>query len=463
MPEVRAPIGSSRPATSRVCLLVLGLIVAVGLLLRAIPLSGPPEALRNGLGPFGDSWAYHVTGYNLASGNGYTMTDYGGAKGQGVNPADPRLYQPAATRAPLYPLFLAGIYKAVGATGQLTPVQMQRTFLQIRLLQAAIDALTCLLVFSLVRLLAPQSEIPALVGAAAYALSPYHAYFSGAILTETLACFLAVSAVLLTTRATISGRWWEFGGSGLLWGLLALCRPEYLLPGAILAGVLAVVQWLRSRSVLPVLAMALGTALAVAPWMLRNHASFGSPFISVGGLGYSLFLGTFEGRFPPDQWNALPHKAFPDQASRQQAESLVSDYLQAMRQGSATVRDIDRRFFEIAIGRIQADPIGTVGDWLLKLPRLGYQGAPQMYRDPEPQGAYALVCLALAGIAVAGFLRRRIVAAIPATAFIGLVALMYLPLHIEPRYGLPMLAIAIGLAGAGSREVCLAFGARMRR
>ncbi|MBK9654435.1 MAG: glycosyltransferase family 39 protein [Rhodanobacteraceae bacterium] len=134
-----------------------------------------------------------------------------------MDPAGTHVYEPAATRAPIYPYFLSLIYRFTGLSGSVSAGQLQETFHWVRLIQCALDTLTCLLVFCLTRLLARGSTPAALTASLLYALSPYHLYFSNAILTETLATFITVLAALTTTKAIIGNHTYAWALSGALW------------------------------------------------------------------------------------------------------------------------------------------------------------------------------------------------------------------------------------------------------
>lgn len=419
-------------------------LLALALLLRLAYASYPPESARHGLGPFGDSWSYHVIAFNLARGAGYTASDAGAAKGLGADAAPVTHSEPAATRAPLYPLFLATIYRLAGLGERPGPEQLTTAFTLVRIVQCALGALGCLLCYLLVRAWLPGERRGALLAAAICALSPFHIYYTRAILSETVATLLVLATAWMATRAARQASGHRWLGAGACCGLLALCRPEYALLPVFLAAAAALLPLPRAHKAIGALALLAGALLVLSPWLARNHALFSQPFISASGFGYNLYLGTREGRTGFSSWGAPTDPAMSE-AERSTVEALAREFQLALRAGSIRVVGIDARFRSMAIDRIAADPAGTLCTWVQNWPRLLYQNYQPMYRDPEPPGWLVIL---IGSAAILGLAAVR-GAGLPAAAIVAYPALLYLPLHIEPRYFVPALAVLICLAGAG--------------
>jgi 4-amino-4-deoxy-L-arabinose transferase-like glycosyltransferase len=428
----------------------LVVIMLVAAILRLYPVLQSPETFRSGVGPFGDSVGYHKIAFNLAHGNGFSATDFGAAIGRDDAPGAARIHEPAVTRAPLYPLFVSMIYRA-GPDAALTSHDLIRANAdRVRIVQCLLDALTCLCLFALCRLVYPSSASVALVAALGYALSPYHIYYSRALLTETLATFLLAVATLGLVHALRVRRLLAYAISGAAWGLLALCRPEYLPLGFLVAGYCMLARGGGRAGVGSALAMGLGLALVVSPWVARNQMIFDRPVITAGGLGYSLYLGTFEDGRSWDGWNNYPDHIFATAEDKESLVRLDQAYFSAFRRGSIDIVPIDREFFRLATLRISDDPVGTLAIWLQRAPALWFQSDIQRYRDPEASGVWLLACLVLA---VIGLLRsdaedrRRVV---PLLLVLGFVAMLYFPLHVEARYSVPSIPLLIALAAQGT-------------
>jgi 4-amino-4-deoxy-L-arabinose transferase-like glycosyltransferase len=176
---------------------------------------------------------------------------------------------------PLYPCVLAALRRIVG--DQVTAV---------RVATACLSTVSIVLVHRLAeRLLGPGSgRWPAL----AAALLPALVYYDGRLRSESLAVLLLLGfATLWTAPGTRRPRSTLFG-AGLLLGLVALVRPEFLLLPAVLAGIGA--RRGEGRAALRRAALLLpGIVVCLLPWTIRNHEVLGRwTLVSTNG-GYNFW------------------------------------------------------------------------------------------------------------------------------------------------------------------------------
>jgi hypothetical protein len=205
-------------------------------------------------------------------------------------------YSPTYIRLPGYPLFLAGVYSLFGRDNNRA----------VRVIQAAIDTLTCWLIGLLALVWSPGSW-PAdkrrrtlLIGLALAGLCPFPAIYVGTILTETWTTFLATGCVLAgsiamkTTRRSRALSLWLL--AGLLGGAATMLRPDSGLFVAAVGGTLAIVSLssvfrrrsdlsiptvaeparaVLARSFIAAAIFALGFIAALTPWTIRNARVFG--------------------------------------------------------------------------------------------------------------------------------------------------------------------------------------------
>jgi 4-amino-4-deoxy-L-arabinose transferase-like glycosyltransferase len=184
---------------------------------------------------------------------------------------------------PLYYYFLALIYAVFG-----------HSFLAVRVVQALLGAVTCLLVYSIGH--EAFGDAAALLAAAFAALYPPFIFYTGVLLTETLSTFLLASATWLVLRAgrQKQNSYLYLGISGLLLGLAGLTRSVLLIALAVAVPWLAFVSngRLRGKQAAQIaLALGLPALLAIAPITVRNyqiHRAF--VLISTNG-GVNFFLG----------------------------------------------------------------------------------------------------------------------------------------------------------------------------
>ncbi|OYD14494.1 hypothetical protein CH330_08560 [candidate division WOR-3 bacterium JGI_Cruoil_03_51_56] len=121
-------------------------------------------------------------------------------------------------KAPLYPYFLAGVFRVFG-TGLFVP----------RLFQAIIGAGSCGLVYLLGRELFNRRV--ALAGGVAAIFYPLLIYFDGELLMPCLLVFLVLFGILLLYKCRKWDRYWFVPGA--VFGLAAITRPNVLVFGAL--------------------------------------------------------------------------------------------------------------------------------------------------------------------------------------------------------------------------------------
>lgn len=202
---------------------------------------------------------------------------------------------PWSYRPPLYPFFLAAVYKAAGIGWP-----------AVRIAQSGLGALSVLLLFLLGRGLI--GEAPALLAALLAAFDPSLIHLSGVLLSESLYIPLSLLLLYFLQRGLGAGRPGDFFLAGVSGGFAALCRPA-VLPFLVLALLLfaAVRRSGKARRAAGIGGWALMLAaalLVIGPWTLRNyrvHRRF-VPISTNGGV--MLWMGLHHGAsgsydFPP--------------------------------------------------------------------------------------------------------------------------------------------------------------------
>jgi len=195
-------------------------------------------------------------------------------------------FVPETIRTPVYPLFVATIYKVAG-TGQL-PVALAQTVL---------FAAMCVLVYAIARHVA--GERAAIVAAAATALFPPIPYFGALVMTELWTTFLFTLSVWLAIRALESKSLASFAALGVLLGLTALSRPVFFLFPFALAAVGVVIFPLASvKNGPPMRAWAtlcVAAVITLLPWLTYNYVTLGRfTMAPAGGVGRGLWEGQWQ-------------------------------------------------------------------------------------------------------------------------------------------------------------------------
>lgn len=210
---------------------------------------------------------------------------------------------PTAFRPPLYPAFLALVYKVAGmGTGR---------FLAARLTQAGLGALLAPLTYFAALGFFPDQVRAARYAAWAVALYPILILFPLALATENLFFVLVLASAIMLLRAERKPTWWNFFLAGLALGLSALTRSVILL----FAGLAVLWVWFVLREWRGALILMATLALTISPWVIRNQSLFGRPTVELS-MGYNLYMGyhpqssgTFQYGISLDLMNTLDDRA----------------------------------------------------------------------------------------------------------------------------------------------------------
>ena len=265
-------------------------------------------------------------------------------------------YVPSLIRLPGYPLFVAGVYKLFGH-GNNTAV---------RVVQAAIDTLTCVLMALVAFEWAADPERKhraAMIAFALAAVCPFTAIYVATVLTEVATNFLAVAMVLAATLAfkatdntdntdstdKMAVLWWI--ASGLIAGLAVLFRPDSGLFAAAVGGTLVLTTLFKRKLkqfVLSAAVFSVAFCVVLVPWTIRNYRVFHlfQPLSPAHGempgefvpRGYLLWLRTWlddERYIAPVLWSVdmrpiritdFPDRAFDSKEERDRVAALLDKY-----------------------------------------------------------------------------------------------------------------------------------------
>jgi hypothetical protein len=210
-----------------------------------------------------DEREYLALAHNIAEGHGFTYP-----------PPLPGEPEPERFgRAPVYPLFLAGVDLLYPGTELVSAVKAA---------QSAVGALGIWLLAGVAGRVSGARG--ATIAAWIAAVHPPLVWTPAYVFSETLYMALALGHVVATDRALASrgpSRPWVV--CGLLGGLAALTRPAHLFFLLLLG-----LYLLTRRKLLPVMLAAAGALLVIAPWTVRNWQEHGRPILiaSEGGITF---------------------------------------------------------------------------------------------------------------------------------------------------------------------------------
>jgi Dolichyl-phosphate-mannose-protein mannosyltransferase len=260
-------------------LIALAAIALLGLVVRAYVVVNPVE------NPGDDSRAYYALSKAL-----YTEQSFGGSE-----------FEDSSDWSPGAPFLYAASFYATGGAREGTA----------RIVAALLGVATILVVFALGWRLGGRDHgrFAGLFAAFAVAVYPPFLHTTGELMSEPPAMLTLPAAILAFLWACDrsanrsvpamrgeSASWWLWAVPGVLFGLTAMFRPEYLLVGAafvVLAGIRLwhAREWRLGLAGAGVLLVAL--LLPILPWTARNLVVLDRVVpISTGG-GKALYVGTY--------------------------------------------------------------------------------------------------------------------------------------------------------------------------
>jgi len=400
---------------------------------------------RDGRAPVYDAKAYAAIAANLEHGDGFTM--------------GPGATQPSSNYSPGLPLFVAGIHKLSGGVHE----QLARIVL------ATIGTLSVLFAYLIARRLgriqrtlkmgpdrgsnsADAEFVAALAGALVVAIYPALLEYQGMLMSEPLAASLLSGGVLAALWAWDGGRWrWLL--PGLLFGALALTRPEYLA----IAGLVALAVFAREArddwrtSLARAGIFLLGLIVVVAPWTVRNAVALDRFVpISTGG-GQVLFAGTYlPSDGDPEKAGAEvvtenPDLFEPQDARRLRLEQILARLAADRYPGTETDKALSKLGKEQLWDDISEEPVEYAGFVATKVWRIWAYGPRDVMREPVWEVLHwLLVGLGLAGLAILAW-RRRWEALLFGTIFFAITLVSAL-LVASPRRVLVLVPLLVALA-----------------
>lgn len=199
-----------------------------------------------------------------------------GAYSRWPSPDDLR-HEPTAFRPPLYPLLLA----ACAWRGQVTALSIAQPHL-------LLGTFSVWLVWLLARRwgLGRWSYLAAIM----VACDPILLNQSSEVMTETLATFLAIAALLALTYLSRVLSWKAACLAGGMLGLASLCRPTFFI-WMVAVATWAVISWRWWEGGKRAALILVGFFVVLAPWVIRNQQEIGKPILATTHGGYTLLLG----------------------------------------------------------------------------------------------------------------------------------------------------------------------------
>jgi 4-amino-4-deoxy-L-arabinose transferase-like glycosyltransferase len=328
-------------------LLALAAIALLGLMVRAYVVVNPVEH------PADDSAAYYALSKAL-----YEEQGFGGPE-----------FRDSSDWSPGAPFLYAAAYYATGGAREGTA----------RIVEALLGVATILVVFALGWRLGGRGlgRWVGLFAAFAVAVYPPFIHTTGELMSEPPAMLTLPAAILAFLWASDRGGTWPWLAPGLLFGLTAMFRPEYLFVGFVFVGLAALRagrerEWRAGLTAAAVLLIAF--ALPIVPWTVRNAIVLDRVVpISTGG-GKALYVGTY----------------LPADGEYQRVKAILAErYLgRDLEPGSEALDEVNpTELFDEVAEEVQAEHPGLSRDQALG--RAGKDNFDE-YFDEDPGGYLAM-------------------------------------------------------------------------
>jgi 4-amino-4-deoxy-L-arabinose transferase-like glycosyltransferase len=347
-------------------------------------------------------------------------------------------------RVPVYPMFIAGVYSALG----------ERSMAKLLYVQAFVGVATIPLTYILARRF--TGVIPALVAAGIVAVDDLLIDHSRYIYAEILYTPLLLVALLALLWALQAPRSWHFAVAGASMALVTLCRPTSAMLPLVLPWLLPW-GWHLKQKLGVCVVYSLAMAAVIAPWTYHNWRTF-HRFLPLSISGGALWQGSPE---------------FYHLRERQRnMHDIWANELNPQRNGGHDPHTIegDRYFTRLGLQSIRAEPLVYV---IYSLKKAGHLwvgwGYWEMYdwhmrrswlSYPPPKVLRILVARQLPVVALAalGFLaiRGRIRPLVPFIAIGAYFTLVHSITWAEMRYSEPLhpvLAIIVVTAASEGFDV----------
>jgi len=369
----------------RTSVLILALILAVGFGLRLDQVVNPLAD------PGDDAFAYRALAESL-----YEEGSFGGAEFE--TPSD---WSPGA------PLLYAGAYYVTGGVRDGVA----------RGVQALLGTAAILIVYLLTLRLTTRRSA-ALIAAGMVAVYPPFIHSTGALMSEPPAIFTLPAGILALLWADSKTSTWAWALPGLLFGLTALIRPEYLFVALAFTLFVLVRRWLTNgagRALVSTAVFFAAVLLPIIPWTVHNYVQLERVVPISTGSGKALYVGT---NLPADgeyqRVKADLHESFTGERLEPDSDALDAvDPVPLFDRVAEQYPELSRDAALGKVGRenldefVTEDPIGYAGMTVRKVWRMWSSGIGEAMSSTP--GRIVQVLLVLAGVAGLALLawRRR--------------------------------------------------------
>ncbi|MEP7149145.1 MAG: glycosyltransferase family 39 protein, partial [Acidobacteriota bacterium] len=253
-------------------------------------------------------------------------------------------------RAPLFPLFMAGVWSVTG-----------ESVFAVKIVQALLHAVTTLMIFKTAELLTGKSLV-ALIAGLLFALNPFFIYQAAAIQTEALHTFLVTLALMLFVKMIVSDERFDLrtaAAAGIAFGLAALCKNSALGVCILLAVSMVALFFRRKNSFAAVALMVVAMFAVILPWTFYNWETRGEFILINDASGFVAWIGNhpaniriFEGEFASREET----QQYQDYLGKTLAAEQVAEWERTTGYSGLSFKQRERLWQQKAIENAEAQP-----------------------------------------------------------------------------------------------------------
>ncbi|MEO6334555.1 MAG: glycosyltransferase family 39 protein [Pyrinomonadaceae bacterium] len=253
-------------------------------------------------------------------------------------------------RAPLYPLFMAGIWSLTG-----------ESVFAVKIVQALLHALTALMIFRTGKLLT-GSMLVATIAGLLFAVNPFFVYQAAAIQTEALQTFVMTLALMLTVSMVLSEEGLDLKTAacvGVAFGLGALCKNSPLGVCLVFAVAIAILCFRRKNSFAAPALMVITMLLTILPWTFYNWQTRGEFILINDSSGFVAWIGNhpaniriYEGKFESREET----QQYQDYMGKTLAAEQVAEWERTKGYSGLSFKERESLWRQQAIENAKADP-----------------------------------------------------------------------------------------------------------
>lgn len=253
-------------------------------------------------------------------------------------------------RAPLFPLFMAGVWSITG-----------ESVFAVKIVQAVLHAVTTLMIFRTAKLLTGQTLVASLAGLL-FAVNPFFIYQAAAIQTEALHTFFVTLALLLFVKMVISDERFDLktaAAAGVAFGLAALCKNSALGVCIVLAVAMFALYFRRKNSLAAAALMIVGMFAAILPWTFYNLKTRGEFILINDASGFVAWIGNhpanlriYEGEFASREET----QQYQDHLGKTLAAEQIAEWERTVGYSGLSFKQRESLWREKAIENAKAEP-----------------------------------------------------------------------------------------------------------